>query len=73
MSFFYGFSDELTKMAGPVDWVKKKLGYGKPAPAPAPAPKPVLPANTEQAGKALRNAPSGYKRMLRVLRGGPAK
>ena len=69
MSFFLGFGDELVKLAGPVDWIKQKLGYGKPAPV-TPKLAPTKPTYSP-AGKALRDAPSGYKRMLRVLGGKP--
>jgi len=43
-SFFNGFGEELLKLAGPVDWAKKKLGIGKP---PKVEPVKTEPVKTE--------------------------
>lgn len=34
-----GFMDELDKIAGPIDWLKRKFGFGQKKPVPAPQPK----------------------------------
>jgi hypothetical protein len=72
MSFFYGFGDELIKQAGPLDWIKRKLGM-QPKPVTKPAVKPKVPTPAEQAGKALKNAPKNFGRMMKALRGKPVQ
>lgn len=37
--FFNGFADEMLKSAGPLDWIKRKLGMQKAKPV-TPMPKP---------------------------------
>jgi hypothetical protein len=57
--FFHGFADEMLKVAGPIDWIKRKLGMQKkpstttkPPPKPKPAPPPKIMGSGQKGLKA---------------------
>lgn len=65
MGFFEGFGDELLKVAGPIDWLKKKFAPKKPE-----QPKPATPSTPWTPKKTPSSLMGKYKFLNRGLKSG---